>query len=266
MTVRQGYTVENDPDLGGALAFAAERGFEFVELNMEHAFERRRIDPDAVADTLAEHGVDVTVHLPYRLDPGSPHEHVRDGACRELGAALDAAATLGAERAVMHASSGAHADRWDADEIRAVIFDSIRRVDAAARDRGVELVVENLKSPFFDAADFPRLFERTDASACLDTGHAHVSGVDGTEQAALLREHGDRIAHVHLNETRNDREDEHLPVGLGVVEFGPLARAMVETDWKGTCTHEVYGFDRAYAAHGKAAFDRLLADARGTDR
>jgi len=41
-------------------------------------------------------------------------------------------------------------------------------------------------------------------------------------------------------------------------DFEPIARAMRETDWTGTCTHEVYSFGTEYVGHGKTAFDRLL--------
>jgi hypothetical protein len=34
---------------------------------------------------------------------------------------------------------------------------------------------------------------------------------------------------------------------------------MRETDWAGTCTHEVFGFDREYVALGKQRFDEWLA-------
>ena len=87
-------------------------------------------------------------------------------------------------------------------------------------------------------------------------------GYSGAEQAALIREHGDRTAHVHLNETRQPDRDEHLPLGHGVVEFAPVAQALVETGWSGTCTHEIYSWDLESRASSKAVFDDLLAGAR----
>lgn len=261
MHVRQGFTVEGDADPEAAFAFAAERGFDYVELNMDYAFERRRVDAATVRALADEHGLDLVVHLPYRVDPGSHHEHVRDGACRELEAAIDAAVEMGADRGVMHATSRAHPAKWTGEEIRPAVYESVRRVDDHARDRGFTLAVENVKGPFFDAGDFRELFAETDAHACLDTGHAIVAGYDLAWQADLLGEHGDRVAHVHLNTRRGaDREDEHLPVGVGGHPFEELAAAMVETDWSGTVTHEVFAFDREFVALGKRNFDGWLAN------
>jgi len=265
MTVRQGFMLQ-DADLTGVsvgegFAFAAENGFDVVELNMEYGFEADRIDAGRVVDLAAKRDLDCLVHLPYRLDAGSPHRHVRDGSCRELEAALDVAADVGAEKAVMHAGTMAHADAWDRETIVEANVASIRRVREYGADRGVEVVVENLKGPFVDVHDVPDLLSRTDATMCFDTGHAHVSGMGPAEQGSFLRDHGDRISHVHLNDTRRGDDDEHLPVGLGRLDFGPLADAMRETGWTGTCTHEVFGFDLGYVGLGKERFDRLLEDA-----
>ncbi len=245
--------------IGEAAAFAADHGFDFLELNMENAYRQARLDPAAVRATADDHDLDLLAHLPYRVDPGSPHDHARDGACRELEAAVDAAAEAGVEKAVFHATSLVPGEEYDGEEIREYVYDSVRRVDDYARRRGVEGVVENLKGPFVDAGDFPELFDETDAAMCLDTGHAYATGHDGAWQADFLREYGDRVSHVHLNDTRREDDDEHLPVGLGHVDFRALATAMVETDWSGTCTHELYGFDLRYAAGSKRAFDELLA-------
>lgn len=251
--------VERCLDYEEAFDFAAEQAFEFVELNMDYAFERQRVDANAVSCAVTDRGLDLVVHLPYRLDPGSPHEHVRNGACRELEAALDTAATLGASKAVFHGTSLAHPEKWDHETIREYIYASATRVNATAREHGIDACVENLKTPFFDAGDFPELFARTDLNACLDTGHAHVTGQTLTDQAKLLREYGERVSHVHLNDTRRDDTDEHLPVGLGALDFAPLADAMRDTGWSGTCTHELTAAGYEYATRGRATFDNLRA-------
>ena len=259
--IRQGFTVEMERDYEAALDFAVEHDFDFVELNMDYAFERRRREPERVGRLAADRDIGIVVHLPYRLDPGSPHEHVREGACRELEASLDAAAAMGAEKAVFHGTSHARIEKWDRETIREYLYDSIRRVADYGDEVGVAACVENLKTPFFDASDFPDMFQTTDADACLDTGHAVVSGQDGADQADLIEAHGDRISHVHLNESRVEEQDEHLPLGLGQVDFESVVDALLTTEWSGTCTHEVWGFDLDYVAQSKRHFDELLRDA-----
>lgn len=263
MPVEQGFIVEHPGDYRPAFAEAADAGFEYVEANMEARFSRDAVDPAAVRDAATTNGLDLVVHLPYAVDMGSPHEHAREGACRELEASLDTAAAFGAETAVLHAHSSVRSHHWDESRVVDAIYESVGRLHGYGAERGVTVCAENLKGTFVDVTDFPELFARTDAAMCLDTGHAFVTGLDGEDQAAFLREHGDRIAHVHLNDTRTDGTDEHLPVGLGRVAFGPLAAAIVETGWSGTCTHEVLRFDETfeYVRAGKRRFDAVLAAA-----
>ncbi|SIR55146.1 Sugar phosphate isomerase/epimerase [Haladaptatus litoreus] len=259
MTIRQGLMVCGTVPDEDAFSFAAEQGFDFVELDMEQAFPPQAIDIPSVCRTLTNHDLDVVVHLPYRLDPGSPHDHVRDGACRQLERAIDTAVELGAEKGIFHAESRGFPHVWGHETLRESLYESVRRLTRYARERDFEVCVENLKKDFFDCGDFPTLFAETNAVACLDTGHAYVTGHDADSQAALLRNHGNRISHLHLNDTRQTDDDEHLPVGLGKLNFEALATAMRETDWSGTCTHEVYLFDIEYAGRGKSSFDRLLS-------
>lgn len=249
--------VEHTVEFDRAVAFAEEQQFDFVELNMEYTFHRDRVEPGTIQSGINKHDLDIIVHLPYRLDPGSPHAHVREGACRELEASIEHAAKFGAEKAIVHATSTADSRRWEPSHLRQVLFESLQRLDAVAREHDIELCAENLKHPF-DASGFPRLFDQTRVAACLDTGHAYVTGQNGTQQAELLGQFGDRISHIHLNDTRKADDDEHLPVGMGQIEFAPLARTIRDTGWTGTCTHEIYAFDLESRALGKSAFTRLL--------
>jgi sugar phosphate isomerase/epimerase len=259
MAIEQGFMIDEAMEFDESAEFAASREFDFVELNMEYTFERRRVDPSRIRQITDRYGLDVVVHLPYRLDPGSPHEHVRDGACRELEAAIDTAIAFGADRGVFHATSSVDPETWDGMKLRECIYETVRRIDKYARERGFEACVENLIDPIFDASCFPELFDRTEAAGCLDTGHAFATGQKAGTQAKLLREHGSRISHLHLNETRREDDDEHLPIGFGKIDFSTLASAIRNTGWEGTCTHEIHLFDLESRKLGKVTFDRLLS-------
>lgn len=119
---------------------------------------------------------------------------------------------------------------------------------------------ESSRAPFFDIGDFEWLLRETDdeVAVCLDTGHAHATGHDELWQADFIRQWGDQVAHVHLNDTRQPDDDEHLPVGVGMVDFEVLVDAMREAEWSGTCTHEVYAPELGPERLGKDAFDGLL--------
>ncbi|MEZ3143509.1 sugar phosphate isomerase/epimerase family protein [Halobaculum sp. MBLA0143] len=260
MSLRQGFSVANGVDFETCLALAEREEFDFLELSMDWQFARDRTDAARVREALSARGLDAVVHFPVRIDPCSPHESVRAAGVAELEAALDAAAEYGAERGVYHLGTEVHPEKWDREPVWDAVRETADRLAAYGDRVGVQPVAETAKGAFVDAGDLRALFEETDATACLDTGHAYVSGLDGADQAALLADHGDRIDHVHLQDTRQTGDDEHLPVGMGRIDVEPIAAALAD-GWSGTVTHELFTFDRSYAAASRDRFDALLASA-----
>jgi sugar phosphate isomerase/epimerase len=244
MNVRRGFaTVPGaEMDYGVAIPRAAEWDLDFVELTMEGRHRRQRVREEAaeIGACAEANGVSLAVHLPLRLDLGSPYERVQEATLREAEDALESATVVDATRAVVHPRTDAYRPAYDDDVLRERLFEALLDLDSYAAHCGVELCVENLTDGLFRLdREFAELFSEG-VSACLDTGHAHVAGFDAADQAALLTERGDRIAHVHLNDTRRADTDEHLPFGAGDVEFERLFAAMAETDWSGTVSLEVW--------------------------
>lgn len=82
--------------------------------------------------------------------------------------------------------------------------------------------------------------------------------MDEAGMAAFLREHADRVSHLHLVDTRGG-DDEHLPVGMGRIDFARVFDALADADWRGTATLEVGTEDYDTIALGKRHVDELLA-------
>jgi sugar phosphate isomerase/epimerase len=260
---RIGFVTQMGMALPEALDRAGALGLDYVEVMVDGEGSRARLasDADALATRLDRHDLGLAVHLPFGgVDPGSPHEHVREGACRELEATIDAAAALGADRAVLHGASAAWGAAWDASDVREPLLASIERLDAHAAARGVEVCVENVPGGFVATSDLPDLLAGTDVSMTLDTGHARIDGYDAAGLANYGRANADRIAHVHLNDTRRPR-DEHLPFGAGDVDFAGLFDALADGadgDWTGTLSLEVFTLDYGYVATSVERLRTLL--------
>jgi sugar phosphate isomerase/epimerase len=221
MSLELGFVTQTVMHYAGAFPAAAAMDVDYVELMLDGHHERTALDPDAVAESAAEQDLDVAVHLPFSFDIGSPHEHVQEGAIRELSAALDTAGEFGARKAVVHASSNAWGPAWEHEPVQDGIIDALRELQTVAAEYGIELCVENVPGDWFGLGDFPRLFDETEVSMTFDTGHAYVEGYDATDQAEFVAEHSGRISHVHVNDVRT-RRDDHVPVGSGRLDFGTI--------------------------------------------
>ena len=240
-----------------AIEEGARIGFDYAELYMDGATERRKFDPENVRDAAADAGVDLLVHLPFvDLEIGSPRDPVREGSLDEQRACIDAAAAMDAEKAVLHASSHASPPEWDDEEIAPLLLDSVRELDDYAAERGVEICVENLPGIQFTVHDFDLVFAETDAAMTFDTGHARVDGMDAEDIADFLDEHADRVSHVHVNDARS-AADEHVPTGSGTLDF-ETALAPLREGWEGTVSAEVYTFDFDYLELSARKLERYL--------
>lgn len=216
-----GFVTQTTMHYTDAFPAAAAMELDYVELMLDGHHERSRLDPDAVGQAADDADLELSVHLPFALDLGSPYEHVREGAIRELSAAIETAADFDAEKAVVHASSDAWRPAWNAGTVQDAIVDSLEQLDVVAEEFGVELCVENVPGEWFGLEDFDRLLGETDVSMTFDTGHAYIEGYDAAAQREFLAEHDERVSHVHVNDTRK-QADEHVPVGAGVLDFGRI--------------------------------------------
>jgi sugar phosphate isomerase/epimerase len=259
MDVRTGFVTQRWMDRERALAWAGDHGFDYVEILMDGDDCREQLEPAApdVRAAAERMELDLAVHLPFPMDIGSPHEHAREGALREQEACLALAGELGAEKAVLHPESGAWSAAWSHEQVRPHVDDAVRRLTTYGADRGVEICAENLFDKPYTIHEMDRLLERTDVSMTLDTGHARVEGADEEAVASFLETWGDRVSHVHLNDTRRPY-DEHLPFGAGDIDFRTELGALGE-DWTGTLSLEVFTPNFDFLAISKERLDDLLA-------
>jgi sugar phosphate isomerase/epimerase len=86
-------------------------------------------------------------------------------------------------------------------------FSALEELSLFARQRGVEVLLENTPNALSSAERLIMFLERThmDLNVCLDTGHANMN--EGVETAARLLKGRIRSTHVHDN---NGVDDSHL--------------------------------------------------------
>ncbi|OYR39177.1 sugar phosphate isomerase/epimerase [Halorubrum sp. Eb13] len=245
-----GLTVGDDLD---RLAASPSR-FDFCELGVgEPTLVPGEIDRGRLTDALA--GRDLLVHLPYSQRLASYVPEVNDAIVDYQRRLLEAAGDLGAEKAVLHATS---ADRDDI-EFRQTAADQLRRVADAGREAGVEVVVENVghQHAGLQLSVLGDIARETDTPICFDVGHAYMEG-DNRAITRFLRAHGDRVSHLHCHDVRR-RGDTHLPVGAGEVDYGAVAAELDEFD--GTVALEVFTDDDALLVDSaERVADRLGVD------
>ena len=257
MTIERGFVTSASVDLRAAINAAGEMGLDFVELMMHGSGHRRELEPAIaeVRDALDANGLSCLVHLPFSgIDLGSPHEHVQDGAVKELQESVRVAGALGARKGVIHPRSRAR----DETERPGLMAEGLQSVGSVAAEWDLELCAENMFGGYATVHDTDDIIDLTDASLTYDTGHGRIEGLEGAEAASYLERYRDHVSHVHLNDIRG-YSDEHLPFGAGEVDFATVLEPLLDGSRDVTLSLEVGTTSFEHLAHSATQLDALLA-------
>lgn len=164
------------------------------------------------------------------VDIANPTKAKRIAAVDEVKRALDLADAFPYRFAVQHLGVGFD-EEWSMHKVDAA-FSSLDELKSFARQRGVEILIENIPNALSSAQKLREFFEIThlNLGVCFDVGHANL--MEGVQAAFELLE--DRIHSLHVHDN-NGREDKHLFPGKH--EGGTV-------DWKRTMELLRRGADR----------------------
>lgn len=139
----------------------------------------------------------------------------------EIKRAIDVAESVPFKYLIQHLGVGG--EEYDEYKIEAG-FSSLEEISVFARQRGVEVLLENTPNALSSAERLLLFFEVThmDLNVCFDTGHANMN--EGIDTAFRMLKNKIRSTHVHDN---NGTDDSHL---------FPLNSEGGTIDWKRTMT------------------------------
>jgi sugar phosphate isomerase/epimerase len=131
----------------------------------------------------------------------------------EIKRAIEVSETIPFTYLIQH--MGTEFEEFDERKIDAA-FTALEELNIFARQRGVEILLENMNSGMASAEKLYYFNSVTHMNLkyCLDTGQAHLG--DGVEAALEVMKPNVRIVHVHDN---NGKEDSHLLPMAGSVDW-----------------------------------------------
>jgi len=225
-----------------AFALASRLGYHGVEIMV--GTDATSADPHALAELASYHQVPVTaIHAPTLLltqrvwgtDPWA-----------KLEKAGEAAAALGAAVVVVHPPF-----RWQRN-YASVFTDGIRRLEA---NTGLIYAVENMYPWRGPGGGEVRAYAPSWDSSLLDCDHLTLdlshAAIARQHSVELVRDWGERLAHVHLTDGTDGPTDQHLLPGEGDQDPGAVIDELMRTGYTGQVVAEVS--TRGMTRHERAA-------------
>ncbi len=234
----------NDParPLDEELERIAGLGFGLVDLTLEPQ-GAWPVDPARVRRRLSELGLQAVGHTAPFLPFASAYPELERAARDLYLRTCEAFAEIGVDLVNLHPVARGLRGR-DAVERNA---DAVADLAGRAAALGQTLMVENMGGAFGTAAELRPLVEAADNVLLhLDVGHANIRPYGQPPRLPeLLEAFAGRIGHVHVHDNKG-RYDEHLPLGVGSVDWPEAVRLLRGAGWDGTVTLEVFADEPAY--------------------
>jgi len=239
-----------------------ELGFDYVELTFDppEAIPQKILSQKrSIQDLLKRYEMGITGHLPTFVLTSDLYDSMRKASLQENVEALEAAAELGIEKVVLHPGYVTGMGKFVIDRAKKYGLESIEAILKKANSLGMTLCIENmfpqalfLTQPY----EFQEIFEAfPEIRLALDIGHANLGG-DRSRALEFIQRYGYRIGHIHANDNFG-KEDNHLPIGAGIIEFERIIKALRETSYDETITIEVFSKDRDYLRLSKEKVKKM---------
>jgi sugar phosphate isomerase/epimerase len=249
----------------------ASLGFDYLELTMDPPFAHHADvgrDLDRIRGLLDAHGLGLICHLPTFVSTADLMPGIRKASVRETLDALAVASALGSGRVVLHPSFFFGLGPYVLEQSQRYAMESLEEILDKAADLHLKVYLENMFPRarwMVTAEDFApvmRAFPHVDIA--LDIGHAYIEG--GTQRVlGFIQSYPTRIAHVHVSDN-GGKGDDHLPIGVGRIDFRTVLAELAHVSYEGDVTFEVFSPDKDYLRISREKFLQLWHEVQGRRR
>ncbi len=226
-------------------------GFDYVELTFdppEVTPQKVRSQKRAILELLNRYEIGILGHLPTFVWTSDLYDSLRKASVQENLKAIEVSAELGIKKLVLHPGYLTGMGKFVPDRAKAHGLKSIEIILKKASSLDITLCIENMfpQANFLtEPEEFQFLFDSfPELRLALDVGHANLGG-DRNTAIEFVRRYGPRLGHIHANDNFG-KEDNHLPIGAGLIDFERIIKALKKAAYDDTLTLEVFSKDRDY--------------------
>jgi sugar phosphate isomerase/epimerase len=242
----------------------AELKFDYLELAMDPPYcdsKNLKNQKRNIQESLKQYNLGLVCHLPTFLSTADLTDGIRQASMDETLASLEVAVEMAPLKVVLHPSYMTGLGAFLPELARAHAMESLEVIVEKAHVLGLCLCLENMfprtqwlihPEEFVDIlAKFPTVH------LLLDIGHAHIEDAGGKKCLRFIEMFQGRIRHLHVSD-HFGKEDQHLPIGAGIIDFSKVVKALKGIGYDDTITLEVFSRDRDYLKISKKKMEEMF--------
>ncbi len=226
--------------ISAACARSAELGYDAIEI---FAPSSDAVDCDELRGLLEQHNLKVAAvgtgagMVKHGLCLTDPNPEKRDAAKDFIRQMIDFGGPFGAP-AIIGSMQGKWGGDIDLEGALDLLRSALNELGPYAEKHGVPLIYEplnryetNLIKTMTDGVAFLKTLSTDNVKLLADLFHMNIEEAD---LAAAIRAGAGYIGHVHFVDSNRQA------AGLGHMDFGPIAKALIETDYDGYASAEAF--------------------------
>ena len=230
------------------LPLIRESGFDTIEVcsSPAHLDYHDEAAVRRATKRISELGMEAySFHAPFAptIDISSSDATQRENSVLEICKAAQAAALLRVHYFVLHPGPEDPAPTAREEQLPRLqhVIESLNQIVRKCRELGVTCVLEN-KLPhllFGNTSDILWILDginSAEVGACLDTGHAFLSG----DLENLVRKLSSRLKIIHAHDN-GGTSDDHLPPGEGRIDWSQFLQSLIQIGFRGPLILEMAG-------------------------
>ncbi|VVB53104.1 endonuclease 4 [uncultured archaeon] len=238
-----------------------DQGFDYVDLTIEYPEatpEKIREMMPALKDALSSYDLTLVGHMPWFLHIIHPYDSVRAAILSECDKIFSMCQELEIQHVTMHPDPMKL--KREQTEVVARTIESAKVLVEEASKHNLTLNLENFEEEYFSVENLKQIFSQADGlKFTLDVGHAFMKVKKTDNIVAMMTELKPYLNHVHMHDNHGFR-DEHLPLGVGDIDFTKLVAGLKTIGYDKTITLEVHAEDREYQQISQRKLKELWAD------
>ena len=208
--------------------------YDFVDLTLEGP-NALNPDPERVLALLDQYNMSVVGHTDPCLPYAYPIKPVREACLEELERCAKIFSAAGAT--IMNIHPCYYCPPAMKKDLVRLNIEALKPIVAMATSYELTLVLENFMAPFDSVHTYAQLLQEVPGLKIhLDFGHANLGRDDGV---SFCKDLGNYISHVHFSDNRAT-EDDHMPLGVGNIDWEKAITALKSIGYDDTITLEVF--------------------------
>lgn len=237
-------------DILKEIGTVARFGFDYVELGIEEPKGKPDIlnkRKEEILDFLQKNKFFAIGHFVWWAELGTTYDLVRRAWLEECKKAIEICSKLEIKKLTVHSHSRGTSLR-NKDSKKVILDNCIRSLKELVeygRKFDVNIMFENAveRPEITSLKDFKYIISRVPGiKVHLDIGHAFIwGGMKNIRNFIMVFR--SEIEHVHLHDNHG-KEDEHLPIGKGKINFIQVIKLLKKINYDKTITLEVFSKNR----------------------